>query len=171
MKRLWAWYWAWTVADIATTMYFYHAGVGSELNPLINALTPIAGFDAACITAALASTALLWLLMALPRRFYNASRRRGCATSSTFLQRLLALLPVAAKTIIVTRFVAPLSNLLLIATGLGLVDLFVVATGLPVYQAYFALVLLVVAPAVIYYYRRAPPPPRVFPISPADAKA
>jgi len=163
MRRLWAWYWAWTVADVATTLYFHHAGIGIELNPLINALATVVGFDAACITAVLATTALLWLMLRLSRGFYNVSR--------TFLQRFIALLPVAVKAIMATRFVAALNNLLIITAGLGLVDLLAFATRLPVYQAYFVLTLLVVTPHVIYYYRKTPPPPRNFPVSSAGVKA
>jgi len=134
MRLLWAWYWAWTAADVATTIYLYHAAAGSELNALINTLALLIGFDAATIVAALATTLLLLPLLRHP------------------------LLAIAAKSIMVVRFVAPLNNALIAATGLGLADLLALATGLNVYQAYFLLMLMVNVPTVIYFFRKAPPP-------------
>jgi len=139
MRLLWAWYWAWTAADVATTIYLYHTAAGSELNPLINALASLVGFDAASIVVALATTLLLLPLLKHP------------------------LLTIAAKSIMVARFVAPLNNALIAATGLGLADLLALATGLNIYQACFLLILMVNVPTVIYFFRKAPPPSPHFP--------
>jgi len=162
MRPLWIWYWVWTAADVATTIYLHRLYPYGELNAFINALAHYVGFDAACIIAALTTTALLWLLLRLPS-FHNAS--------ATFLQRLIANLPIAAKTVMVIRFVAPLNNVLIITAGLGFVDLIAIATGLSVYPAYFALILSVTAPVVIYYYRKTPRPRPDFPISSTDVKS
>jgi len=146
MRRLWAWYLLWTAADVATTIYLHHTDAGSELNPLINTLTSLVGFDVATIITALTMTLLLLPLLRHP------------------------LFVPAAKSIMAVKFVAPLNNMLLIVTGLSLIDVFMLTTSLDAYQAYFLLILMANAPAIIYFYKRAPRPPPNFSISSAAWK-
>jgi len=126
---LWAWYFAWTAADLATTLYLARVlGPGAELNCFIRMLAPHIGFDAAAVVTAVMSTLLVYLLSLHP------------------------LTDVIATSIAAVRHIAPANNLLVIWMGEGFVDAVVAATGLPVYPAYILFSYAVMAPPIICVY-------------------
>jgi len=128
--RLWAWYGAWTVADVTTTLYLARvAPHGGELNPLVNALAPHVGFDVAVAVAAAATTVALWLMTLHP------------------------FLAIAARAIMFTRPVPVANNLLVIATGAGLAD-WLIATGLHPLVAQVLIVAAAVSVPVVYNMRK-----------------
>jgi len=138
MRLLWAWFVAWSAADVATTLYFHHAGIGEELNIFTNALAAHVGFDAAVVIITALSPLLVWPLC-----------------RSRYLR-------AAAFAVLATRFVAPLNNMVLIFSGLSIVDYISLALGIGAYQALLLFILASTAPVVIYSYRRVPPPPPRF---------
>jgi len=142
--RLWAWYVAWTVADVATTLYLARAAPhGGELNLLVSALAPHVGFDAAVVVTALVATAALWL----------AARWRPLTAR-------------AAAAVMLSRPVAAVNNMAMIATGLSLVDYVALATGLGPRVAQILTAVTAASLSVVAVARGCPPAPRDSPIPP-----